>query len=150
VPIVRAPELGGVDGDADFTQTPKPKVVDENLGVPDYTAMPRPHLVGLTAFTSQANRAYELAAYFRRLGVPVVMGGIHATMCLEEVREHVDSVVTGEAERVWAQVLADTRRGGLQRRYDGGFAEIDKIPPAMICWPEGTPSAPFRPLAVVP
>jgi hypothetical protein len=27
VPIVRAPELGGVDGDADFTQTSKPKVV---------------------------------------------------------------------------------------------------------------------------
>ena len=41
--------------------------------------MPRPDLVGITAFTSQANRAYELAAHFRRLGVPVVMGGIHAT-----------------------------------------------------------------------
>jgi hypothetical protein len=46
--------------------------------------MPRPDLVGITAFTSQANRAYEVAAYFRRLGVPVVMGGIHATMCLDE------------------------------------------------------------------
>ena len=42
-----------------------------------------------------------MAAYFRRLGVPVVMGGIHATMCLDEVKERVDSVVTGEAERVW-------------------------------------------------
>ena len=39
----------------------------------------------------------EVAAHFRRLGVPVVMGGIHATMCLEEVMERVDSVVTGEA-----------------------------------------------------
>ncbi|MFH1068086.1 MAG: hypothetical protein V1794_00570, partial [Candidatus Glassbacteria bacterium] len=33
-------------------------IVDENLGVPDYTALPRPDLVGITAFTSQANRAY--------------------------------------------------------------------------------------------
>ncbi len=56
-------------------------IVDENLGAPDYAAMPRPDLVGITAFTSQANRAYEVAAHFRRLGVPVVMGGIHATMC---------------------------------------------------------------------
>ena len=64
--------------------------------------MPRPDLVGITAFTSQANRAYEVAAHFRRLGVPVVMGGIHATMCLDEVLERVDSVVTGEAEGVWA------------------------------------------------
>ena len=40
-------------------------IVDENLGVPDYPAMPRPDLVGITAFTSQANRAYEVAAHFR-------------------------------------------------------------------------------------
>jgi radical SAM superfamily enzyme YgiQ (UPF0313 family) len=105
-------------------------IVDENLGVPDYQAMPRPDLVGITAFTSQANRAYEVAAHFRRLGVPVVVGGIHATMCLEEVMERVDSAVTGEAESVWPQVLADARNGCLKRRYDGGFAEIDNIPPA--------------------
>jgi len=105
-------------------------IVDENRGVPDYPAMPRPDLVGITAFTSQANRAYEVAAHFRRLGVPVVMGGIHSTMRLDEASERVDSVVTGEAESVWAQVLADTRHGGLKRRYDGGFAEIDKVPPA--------------------
>jgi len=103
-------------------------IVDENLGRPDYAAMPRPDLVGITAFTSQANRAYELAAHFRRLGVPVVMGGIHATMCLDEAMERVDSVVTGEAEGIWPQVLEDARHGGLKRRYDGGFAELDAVP----------------------
>ena len=102
----------------------KISIVDENLGVPDYPAMPRPDLVGITAFTSQANRAYEVATHFRRLGVPVVMGGIHATMCLEEVMERVDSVVTGEAEGIWPQVLEDARHGILKRQYDGGFAEI--------------------------
>ena len=105
-------------------------IVDENLGVPDYQTMPRPDLVGITAFTSQANRAYEIAAHFRRLGVPVVMGGIHATMCLDEVTERVDSAVTGEAESVWRQVLADAQNRRLKRRYDGGFAEIDSVPPA--------------------
>src|ERR1700693_190249 len=90
--------------------------------------MPRPDLVGITAFTSQANRAYEVAAHFRRLGVPVVMGGIHATMCLDEVIEHVDSVVTGEAEGIWTQVLRDTQDGSLKRRYDGGLAEIKDVP----------------------
>jgi radical SAM superfamily enzyme YgiQ (UPF0313 family) len=105
-------------------------IVDENLGVPDYSAMPRPDLVGITAFTSQANRAYEAAAYFRNLGVPVVMGGIHATMCIEEAMEHADSVVTGEAENIWKQVLDDARSGTLKRRYDGGLAEINEIPTA--------------------
>jgi len=103
-------------------------IVDENLGAPDYRAMPRPDLVGITAFTSQANRAYDVAAHFRRLGVPVVMGGIHATMCLDEVTERVDSVVTGEAEGIWPQVLADARHGCLKRRYDGGLAEINDVP----------------------
>jgi len=103
-------------------------IVDENLGAPDYPAMPRPDLVGITAFTSQANRAYEVATHFRRLGVPVVMGGIHATMCMEEVMERVDSVITGEAEGIWSQVLEDARNGGLKRRYDGGLAEISDVP----------------------
>jgi radical SAM superfamily enzyme YgiQ (UPF0313 family) len=105
-------------------------IVDENLGAPDYPAMPRPDLLGLTAFTSQASRAYEVAGFFRRLGVPVIMGGIHATMCLDEVMERVDSVVTGEAEGIWPQVLEDARRSSLKRRYDGGLAEIKNVLPA--------------------
>jgi len=105
-------------------------IVDENLGAPDYPAMPRPDLVGITAFTSQAPRAYEVAAYFRGLGVPVVMGGIHATMCVEEVLARVDSVVTREAEGIWPQVLADARQGSLKRQYDGGFAKISEFAPA--------------------
>jgi len=103
-------------------------IVDENLGPPDYPALPRPDLVGITAFTSQANRAYEVAAHFRSLGVPVVMGGIHATMCLDEALERVDSVVTGEAEGIWPQVLDDARQGRLKRRYDGGLARMSDVP----------------------
>ncbi len=102
-------------------------IVDENLGTPDYSSMPRPDLVGITAFTSQANRAYEVAAHFRRLGVPVVMGGIHATMCMGEAMERVDSVVTGEADGIWPQVLEDVRHGSLKRRYDGDPSAADRI-----------------------
>ena len=105
-------------------------IVDENLGTPDYAALPRPDLVGITAFASQANRAYEVAAHYRRLGVPVVMGGIHASTCTEEAGERVDAVVTGEAEGIWPQVLSDARRGALQRRYDGGRSDLDHVPPA--------------------
>jgi radical SAM superfamily enzyme YgiQ (UPF0313 family) len=103
-------------------------IVDENLSTPNYEAMPRPDLVGITAFTSQANRAYEISTYFRRQSVSVVMGGIHATMCQKEAMEWVDAVVTGEAEGIWPQVLEDERNGMLKRRYDGGLAEISDVP----------------------
>jgi radical SAM superfamily enzyme YgiQ (UPF0313 family) len=92
--------------------------------------MPCPDLVGITAFTSQAPRAYEISAYFRGLGVPVVMGGIHATMCLEEVLERVDTVVTKEAETIWPQVLKDALSGNLQRHYDGGHVPVEDFVPA--------------------
>lgn len=103
-------------------------VVDENLGMPDYAGMTPPDLVGITAFTSQAPRAYELASEFRAHGVPVVMGGIHASMCAEEAGQWVDAVVTGEAEGVWAQVLADAQQGALKPLYEGGHADAEKIP----------------------
>jgi len=105
-------------------------IVDENLGAPDYSTMPRPDLVGITAFTSQANRAYDVAAHFRSMGVPVVLGGIHATMCLDEASQHADAVVTGEAESVWAEVLEDAAQGRLKPRYDGGLADISDVPSA--------------------
>ena len=105
-------------------------ILDENMGRPDYAALTRPDLVGITAFASQANRAYEVAAHFRRLGVPVVMGGIHASTRTAEAMERVDAVVTGEAEGIWPQVLDDARRGALKPRYDGGRSDLDHVPPA--------------------
>lgn len=102
-------------------------ILDENTQTPDYTALPRPDLVGITAFTSQANRAYQVAAHFRQWGVPVVMGGIHATMCRDEALRHVDAVVTGEAESIWPVVLEDARHGTLKRSYEGGLAEMGNV-----------------------
>ncbi len=102
-------------------------IIDENFSMPDYESMRRPDLVGITAFTSQAHRAYEIASSFRKQGVPVIMGGIHATMCLDEAMKRVDSVVTGEADDIWRQILEDARSGKLKRRYDGGLSGINSM-----------------------
>lgn len=104
------------------------KIIDENLGIPDYNAMPRPDLVGITAFTSQAGRAYKIASDFRSRNVKVVMGGIHATMCLDEASKYVDSVITGEAESIWSKVLEDARNGKIEPLYKGEHLELDKVP----------------------
>ena len=76
-------------------------------------------LVGITAFTAAANRAYEIAAIYRQRGIPVVLGGIHASMCRDEALRYVDTVVIGEAESVWPQVIADFEAGKLQSLYQG-------------------------------
>jgi len=58
-------------------------------------------LVGLTAMTSAAPRAYQIADRFRQRGTAVVMGGMHASALPEEALQHVDAVVIGEAEGLW-------------------------------------------------
>ncbi len=105
-------------------------LIDENLSVPDYESIPRPDLVGITAFTSHATRAYEIAAGFRNLNIPVVMGGIHASMCPQEAMERVDAVVKGEAESVWADVLRDCRSGTLKKLYQGVRVDLSEMPAA--------------------
>jgi radical SAM superfamily enzyme YgiQ (UPF0313 family) len=105
-------------------------VIDENLGLPDYAGLPRPDLVGITAFTSQATRAYALADAFRRRDIPVVMGGIHASMCQEEALQHADAIVTGEAESIWSSVLEDAAHGTLGRVYAGTRGDMEKVPAA--------------------
>jgi radical SAM superfamily enzyme YgiQ (UPF0313 family) len=106
----------------------KTVIVDENVQTPDYATMPAPDLVGITAFTSQADRAYALAREFRHRGIPVVMGGIHATMRPSEAAERVDSIVTGEAESVWQTVIDDFRKGLLKPVYNGTQINLNAAP----------------------
>lgn len=73
--------------------------------------------VGITAMTHQAVRAYQIADSFRAKGIPVILGGMHATVLPEEALQHADSVIIGEAEPVWAGALADLLVGKLASRY---------------------------------
>ncbi|MBI5479165.1 MAG: B12-binding domain-containing radical SAM protein [Deltaproteobacteria bacterium] len=92
------------------------EILDENFEAATF----RPcDLVGITGFTAMANRAYQVARRFREGNVPVVMGGIHASTMPDEALRHADAVVVGEAESVWAQVIADAEAGHLKRRYRG-------------------------------
>jgi radical SAM superfamily enzyme YgiQ (UPF0313 family) len=85
-------------------------------------------LVGITAMTSQAERAYQIADHFRESGTKVVIGGIHASILPEEAKQHADSVVIGEAENIWEQVLADAAGGRLKEFYqDSIFPDLKKL-----------------------
>ena len=74
-------------------------------------------LAAITVETFTARRAYEIADEFRSRGVPVILGGIHPTLCSEEAAEHADAIYLGDAEFRWHEVVADRRRGKLQPVY---------------------------------
>ena len=62
-------------------------------------------LVAISVETYTARRAYQIASEFRKRGVPVVMGGFHATLCPDEVRQHCESIVIGEAEDTFPELI---------------------------------------------
>ena len=74
-------------------------------------------LVAMSVETYTAKRSYQIASEFRRRGVPVVMGGFHPTLIPEEASEYAESIVVGEAEGLWPDVLDDFRNGRLRRVY---------------------------------
>jgi radical SAM superfamily enzyme YgiQ (UPF0313 family) len=85
-------------------------------------------LVALTAFTSNAPRAYEIAAICRENGLYTVMGGVHVSMMSHEAQNYVDTVITGEAELVWPEFLRDFKSGTPKPLYIGGVVPVGKIP----------------------
>ncbi|UCC61862.1 MAG: radical SAM protein [Anaerolineae bacterium] len=74
-------------------------------------------LAAISIETYTAKRAYQIASEYRRRGVPVVMGGFHATLCPLEAARYAEAVVIGEAEGLWTRVLEDAARGALQPYY---------------------------------
>jgi|UniRef100_A0A7C3UUN6 radical SAM superfamily enzyme YgiQ (UPF0313 family) len=74
-------------------------------------------LVGITTMTVTAPRAYAIAQEYRKRGAKVVLGGIHPSLLPDEALQYADSVVIGEAEYVWQELLSDFQRKELKRIY---------------------------------
>lgn len=88
-------------------------------------------LVAFSTFTAMAYECYELADRHRAAGVPVVLGGLHATLVPEEAKQHFDAVCIGEGEALWPRIIADAREGRLQpyyRQQDGALYDISSTP----------------------
>jgi radical SAM superfamily enzyme YgiQ (UPF0313 family) len=86
-------------------------------------------LVGISAMTIQARRAYQIADGYRSAGKQVVLGGIHPSVQPNEALQHADAVVVGEGEPVWSQLLADAATGNLHGLYRGKeYADLTQLP----------------------
>jgi radical SAM superfamily enzyme YgiQ (UPF0313 family) len=100
------------------------KILDENFNKFDFEEA---DLVGITAFTSNINRAYEIAQIYRKQRIKVVIGGIHASMLPNEVLQYADSVVIGEAEGIWQKVIRDVEENKLSPKYIGPQIDLTRF-----------------------
>lgn len=74
-------------------------------------------LVLITINTFTAYRGYQIAKYYSDKNIPVVMGGLHASLCPEEVSNYANSVIVGEAETILNEMLEDFKQGKLKTFY---------------------------------
>lgn len=92
------------------------EMIDEGVEMLDY-AKYNPDIVAISIMTGTAKRGYEIADYYRNRGTTVIIGGVHATLCPKEAKQHADSIAIGHAERTFAQMLSDFRQNRLQEYY---------------------------------
>ena len=99
---------------------------DDRIELIDYNT--NTDLVCITVETYTAKRSYAIAKRFRERGIPIVMGGYHVTLCPEEAAEHCHSIIIGNAETIWCQVLDDFKNRCLKKVYNGGVGSYDVLP----------------------
>lgn len=104
------------------------ELIDECVTDAPHRPAPGCDVVGISAMTTQAKRAYEIADAYRRLGVTVVMGGIHPSAMPEDALPHCDAVCQGDAESTLPYLLADWEQAQRlpKRIYD--WAEYPTAP----------------------
>ena len=103
---------------------------DENLldGRPPFA--PTPEVVGITVHLTFANRAFELAQWYRRRGSKVVLGGLHVLSCPSECAPHADALAVGDGVQLWPRILADVESGCLQPKYTATYENDYRQDPA--------------------
>ncbi len=94
---------------------------DENLLQGPPPLEPFPEVVGITVHLTFADRAYELARWYRRWGAKVVLGGLHVLTAPAEAAEHADAIAIGEGVQLWPRILGDVDAGKLEPVYRGDY-----------------------------
>lgn len=90
-------------------------VIDEDWSEIDFDK--KYDIAGITVTTFSAGRAYFLAERLKKNGTKVVFGGVHVSLCPDECLAHCDSIVIGEAENTWPELLKDVKNGILKKKY---------------------------------
>lgn len=97
------------------------KYWDENLLQGPPPASPLPEVVGMTVHLTFAERAFELARWYRAHGVIVVLGGLHVISCPDECAPHADALAIGDGVQLWGRILEDVEHQKLEPVYRAGF-----------------------------
>ncbi len=99
------------------------QIIDEGKGNVDLENVSA-DIVGISANTLTARRAYDISFHFMGKGIPTILGGIHPTVVPEEAKNYATSIVSGNGEPVMEELLLDFENGGLKKIYSPAIFDI--------------------------
>lgn len=112
------------------------------IEIADFVRVHDIRLVGISAMTRMAARAYKMADAIRDAGAKVVFGGPHVTEVPDEPLgragepRHADAVALGEADYIWPQIVNDAAAGNLKEIYRPIDANGQQAKPTLADYPE--------------
>jgi radical SAM superfamily enzyme YgiQ (UPF0313 family) len=121
VPPLTGIHLAGITPKEHFV-----RVIHQQVDAIDYDT--DADVIAVSFFSGFANAAYKLANRFRKKGKIVIGGGPHVTFCQEEALQYFDSIILGEAENVWPEVLEDAKSLKLRSIYTGAPCDMVGLP----------------------
>jgi radical SAM superfamily enzyme YgiQ (UPF0313 family) len=102
-------------------------IEDENIG--KINLNDTPDIVGITINVDTSERAFKIAEHYRNKSIKVIFGGIHASANPDLMLQHCDSVVIGEAEEIWNDLLNDFSKNQLKNIYKNKkITDLQNIP----------------------
>ena len=99
------------------------KIIDEYTENIDFNT--DADLIAISATTIQAPRAYQISEEFRKRGKKTIIGGMHASLVPDEAIKYADSILIGEAEGIWSELIKDFRNNSLKAIYQYNGEKID-------------------------
>ena len=104
------------------------RIVDEN--VEPLPLEPEADLIGIGGMGVQFPRQRELLEYYRARGHYLVAGGSYASLCPERYQDLADTVICGEAERIWPRFCAEFAAGAAAPLYREDGTVDPRLSPA--------------------
>lgn len=127
IPNFKTPPYGLMLLAASTPEKHEVKIVDENIEKLEFNEVP--DLVGISTLTPNSTRAYEIADKFIKMGSKVVLGGVHPSLMPNESIKHANSVIIGEAEEIWKDIINDVEDQRFKKFYYGNFCQnLDGLP----------------------
>lgn len=81
-------------------------------------------LIGISSMGHAVIRTIDIAKKFREMDKTVVLGGYMVSLMPQEAQKYGDSVMIGDSEETWGEMLRDYRNGCLKKVYKKKLTEL--------------------------